>query len=506
MTDNPSYLSSLSVEYIMYIWTIIYAQNFNINSPMKRPWKLEFRINDKSRKAIYLQIADAIISDIQSGRLKSGDLLPGTRSLAEMLNINRNTIVKALNVLFDEEWIFSVERKGTFIAETLPQFTKPKKKQSPESTVDVELNPCRIIFDNGYPDSKIAPVTELARAYRQIFNRNARWQMMGYGNELGDAKFIEIIVQMLNHQRGMNVREDAVCITRGSQMAMFMLAHCYFKDGDCVIVENPGYKSAWKAFQHAGATLLQVGVDDEGLIIDEVIKHLKSNGKIKAVYTTPHHQYPTTVTLSLQRRHELLRLSNEYNFTIIEDDYDNEFHYGYRPIFPLCSFSDIRNYIYIGTLSKVVAPALRIGYIATSIPGLIQNIGQLRKIIDVQGDRIMEQAVLQLIEDGVIKRHIKKATHYYRDKRDFTASLLEQFMKDGVSYNIPGGGLAFWIKPKRTVDWQNISQQLIKRGVKIITPDNYYDGSPVSGMRLSFGTLSNHDLRDGIKILSEYIT
>src|SRR5690606_28533559 len=118
----------------------------------------------------------------------------------------------------------------------------------------------------------------------------------------------------------------------------------------------------------------------------------------------------TTVTLSLKRRLELIRLSNEYGFTVIEDDYDNEFHFGYRPILPLSSFPELKNYVYIGTMSKVVAPALRIGYLASNNSDLIEQVGDLRKIIDVQGDNIMEQAVLQLIKDGTLKRHIRKAT------------------------------------------------------------------------------------------------
>lgn len=471
---------------------------------MLRPWKLELQLDSQSSKAIYLQIADAIIADIQSGRLKGGTALPGSRALALELKLNRNTIIEALNVLLNEEWLISKERKGTFVADTLPMLTKRKSTQQPIDEIQAKALP-RIVFDDGAPDSKIAPIQELARAYRQIFNRKAKWQMMGYSNEQGDIAFRKAIAHMLNHQRGMQAQEHQICITRGSQMAMYLTAQCLFEKDDFVMVENPGYKPAWKAFEHAGARLLPTNVDGDGLIIEDVVAYLKSGKKIKAIYTTPHHQYPTTATLSLQRRIALVKLSNEYGFTIIEDDYDNEFHFEYRPILPLSSFSELKHYIYIGTMSKVVAPALRIGYLATNNVKLLQQIAALRKVIDVQGDAIMEQAVLQLINDGTIKKHLRKATNYYKAKRDFTEALLRLHLANKADYTVPDGGLAFWIVPKAPPDWPLVLSKLLKKGIKIIDPDNYSFAKTVNGIRLSYGSVSEQELKEGIKALAALI-
>lgn len=473
---------------------------------MLRGWKFEIQLDEKSDKAIYLQIADAIINDIHTGRLKAGDALPGSRNLAQLLKVNRNTVVEALNVLINEGWLIPKERQGTFVADTLPAIKEIQKDSRIISAIN---NPAvklyHIEFDDGHPDSKIAPITELARAYRQIFNIKARWKMMGYGCELGDVVFRKEIAQMLNHQRGMQADEHDICITRGSQMAMYLVAHCLFTKGDYVIIENPGYKPAWAAFENSGAKLLPVSVDKDGLVIDDVVAHLKSRKKIKAIYVTPHRQYPTTVTLSLKRRLELIRLSNEHGFTIIEDDYDNEFHFGYRPVLPLSSFTELKSYIYIGTMSKVVAPALRIGYLVSNDNSLVRIVGDLRKIIDVQGDGIMEQAVLQLIKDGTIKRHIKKATSHYKTKRDFTASLLEKHLKDKTTYAVPDGGLAFWIVPNKQVDWVQISEELQRKGIRIITPDSYSFDTNINGLRLGYGSLSEKELEEGIMALSKLL-
>ncbi len=468
---------------------------------MLRPWKLELQLDPAGDKAIYLQIADAIIADIQSGRLSRGTALPGSRILAKDLKLNRNTIVEALNVLLHEEWLISKERKGTFVADVLPALKKSGLEAGPSIQSGKEQAAIHINFDDGSPDSKVAPVAALARAYRQIFNRKARWQMMGYGDERGDAAFRNAVVQMLNHQRGMQLSEQQLFITRGSQMAMYLTAHCLFHQGDYVLVESPGYKPAWQAFEHAGAKLLPVKVDQDGLMTEEVKKWLQLYPGIKAIYTTPHHQYPTTVTLSLQRRLELIRLSNEYGFTIIEDDYDNEFHFGYRPVLPLSSYPELQHYVYIGTMSKVVAPALRIGYLASKDPKFLQRIAEHRRIIDVQGDAIMEQAVLELIQDGTVKRHLRKATQYYKMKREVMAALIHKYLAAKASFEIPEGGLAFWIKPKQVVNWQQVQEQLYKKGIRIMHPETYSFQQTENGLRLGYAYLSEAQLEEGLKAL-----
>jgi len=464
---------------------------------MLRPWDLQITIDVDCERAVYIQIADAIISAVKTGKLHSGDALPGSRQLATKLKVNRNTIIEALDVLLAEGWLISKERKGTFIADRLPVFSKTKRGTVEQVEMTSTFKP-DIIFDDGLPDTRIAPINELAGAYRQIFNRKGRWQLMGYSEGSGDPDFRNAIVQMLNYKRGMRLSVDEIFITRGSQMAMYLSAHCLLRQGDYVVVENPGYRPAWLAFENAGARLLPINVDSEGIVIEELKQLLIIQKSIKAIYITPHHQFPTTVTLSLQRRLELISLSNQYGFTIIEDDYDNEFHFGQRPILPVCSFENVENYIYIGTMSKIVAPALRIGYLASS-KDLVTKIGQLRSIMDVQGDNMMEQAMLQLINDGHIKRHLKRATLLYKSKRDFFEKLIFEHLSDKINFHKPEGGLAFWLVPKQPTDLVLLSKVLLQEGVQIISPSIFSFQQPVNGLRLGYASLSESQLEQGIK-------
>ena len=469
---------------------------------MLRPWPLEIQLDKKSDKAIYLQIADAVIDAIKTGKLVSGNALPGSRQLAELLKVNRNTVVEALDVLIAEGWLVTIDRKGTFVTQSLPQINHQENKK--DLKIKIEESKSFLVFDDGLPDSRLAPMNDLARAYRELFSRKSRWQIMGYSSELGNLEFRKSIAQMLNFKRGMSISHDQICITRGSQMAMYLASHCILKSGDFVLVENPGYKPAWEAFENAGATLLPVNVNSDGLDIDQVEKYLEKHSGIKAIYVTPHHQFPTTVTLSLEKRLKLIELSNQYNFTIIEDDYDNEFHFVQRPILPISSYSVLKNYIYIGTFSKIVAPALRIGYLASSHEN-IQKIGNHRKIIDVQGDNIMEEAILNLINEGKIKRHLKKANLVYKNKRDYFESLLNEHLKNKITFTKPEGGLAFWIVPKEEIDVLEVFEKLKSQGIQIMSPNRFSFDETIKGFRLGYASLSEKQMEEGISVLSKLL-
>ena len=466
---------------------------------MLRPWKLEIIINFECDTPVYIQIVNTIIDAIKSRKLAVGSALPGSRKLAKLLEVNRNTVVRALDILTVEGWLVAKDRKGIFVNEHLPDLQEPPNKFGEETLKRVSKPLVNIVFDDGIPDSKTAPMKELARAYRRVFNQKSRWKMMGYGSGQGTLEFREAITQMLNFKRGLHFTADELCITRGSQMAMYLLAHVLFKPGDKVVVENPGYRPAWHAFEQAGAEVVSINVDESGLSVDKLTGLLEKGLTIKAVYVTPHHQYPTTVTMTLERRLQLIKLSNRYRFTIIEDDYDHEFHFVQRPILPISSNKEAQHIVYIGSMSKVVAPALRIGYLSAK-PDLVKQIVDLRKIIDVQGDIIMELAVLDLINSGEIRRHLKRATTYYKEKRDRFARLLADNLGNKVSFHIPDGGLAFWVRPNENFDGRVLCENLIDSGIEIIHPDKFSEQT-VDGVRLGYASLSDDNLKRGLEMI-----
>lgn len=463
---------------------------------------LHSKLDRSGSKAIYIQIADLIIESIKKGILKAGETMPSTRHMATELVVNRNTVVLAFDILINEGWIISEERKRTYVSDKIQISQVAQKKKITTQPSEIFRNDL-IFFDDGLPDAAYTPMKELARAYRRIFSRKAHWQIMNIASEFGDEKFRETISSMLNQNRGMQTSVADVCITRGSQMALFLTAHCLLEKGDVVLVENPGYRPAWNTFDHVGAKLIPVNVDEEGINVD-LIEAIVKKKTVKAIYLTPHHQYPTTVTLSLARRFQLIELSNKYGFTIIEDDYDNEYHFTQRPVMPISSFEGVRNYVYIGTLSKLIAPAIRVGYIVSN-PEFILQIGKLRKIVDLQGDTIMEQSILDLIVSGDIRRHQKRMLVHYQAKRDFFADLLDRHLEGKVIYKKPDGGLAFWLKPIRNIDLFQLKERVNSKLVSFYTPDRFSYDNAISGIRVGYASLSEANLEKGIRILSKYL-
>jgi GntR family transcriptional regulator / MocR family aminotransferase len=283
-------------------------------------------------------------------------------------------------------------------------------------------------------------------------------------------------------------------------MAIALLARTLIRPGDVVVVEQLGYRPAWEAFRLAGAEVLGVPVDENGLNID-VLERAIDEHVIRAVYVTPHHQFPTTVTLAAGRRMRLLELARVHRFAIIEDDYDHEFHYDGRPVLPLASADSDGVVAYIGTLSKVLAPGLRIGYVVAPTD-VIEQVAAHRSFIDTQGDAVLEAAIAELLEDGAIQRHIRRMRREYHVRRDVLVEALREQLDRYVAFAVPAGGIALWVKGKNGLDVDAWAKAARDRGAVIVTGSAYaLDGRSRSFARLGFASLSSKELHEGVRRL-----
>jgi GntR family transcriptional regulator / MocR family aminotransferase len=486
------------------------------------PWKSIIQIQNEGDCPVYLQIANAICGEIKKGHLGPGVKLPGTRQLSDLLDVHRKTIVRAFEELDAQGWIEMRPSQGSFTSRDLPEINprklaaEPKRPKAFAATtgypvrvntlIKTPVSPSRNItgFHDG-PDSRLAPVDEIAKAYRSVLMKNVNLKYTSYVETAGTTMFRKVLSNYMNDSRGLRTTDENIMITRGSTMGLFLIISVLFSKGDAVIVGNTNYYYADRAFMNAGMQLIRVPVDDCGIDVDAIEKICRKKPP-KAVHITSHHHFPTTVTLSAARRIRLLALAEQFGFVIIEDDYDYDFHYCSSPILPLVSADTKGMVIYIGTLSKTLAPGIRTGYVIAPV-NLILELARLRQIVDTQGDPIMELALVQLFEDGTIRRHLKKSLQEYRLRRDFVCGRLSELLPGVIDFKIPDGGLAIWAKFHPSVPLPPLTEQLKTKGI-ILSNGLIHNPTPVSlnATRMGFGWMNQTEAEKALEILVSTIS
>jgi len=485
------------------------------------PWKTLIQWDKDCDTPVYLQIANVIMREMKKGRIGPGIKLPGTRQMSEILEVHRKTIVRTYEELDAQGWIEMRPSQGTFTSKELPEinprrFSAKLENQTayPQQTgYPVKVNdkirtpvfPNRNIigFHDG-PDVRLVPVEELGRAYKSVLTRHATLTQMSYVETAGIPKFRTVLSNYLNASRGLQTTFENIMITRGSQMGLFLLSLVLFSKGDNILVGDTNYYYADRVFMDAGAKLVRIRVDESGIDVDAIEKVCRRK-KIKAIYITSHHHYPTTVTLSAARRIKLLSLAEQYGFIIIEDDYDYDFHYQSSPILPLVSADTKGMVVYIGTLSKTIAPAIRTGYIIAPT-NLILELCRVRQLMDTQGDPIMELALAEMFDEGSIKRHMRKALNEYHRRRDFLCSYLQQKLSDVIEFKVPDGGLAIWAKFHKSVPLPPLTEKLKSQGL-ILSNGLIHNNTSVSlnATRMGFAWMNESEAENAVNLLTKTI-
>jgi len=487
-------------------------------------WAVTIDLEATGSGPTFLRIARAVADDIRRGRLRAGDALPGSRTLATSLGVHRNTVLAAYRELVAEGWIASEEAHGTFVSPQIPDVT-PRRFSAQAAVareiaprVGFELGPARVAplppspplpvpnsrtlaralsLGGGIPDVRLVPHAELARALRRVLKRRAV-EVLSYGDPAGPPALRAALATMVAATRGVAARPENVLVTRGSQMAIDLTARTLVSPGDVVAVEALGYRPAWEALRAAGAKLVALPVDAHGIDVD-ALERLCLMERVRGVYVTPHHQFPTTVTLAPARRLRLLEIAREQRIFVLEDDYDHEFHYEGRPVLPLASADVNGVVVYIGTLSKVLAPGLRIGFVVAPEP-LATRLAAARRVVDRQGDHLLENAVADLLEEGEIQRHIRRAKRIYAERRERLASLLSASFASSLTFHLPSGGTAIWARAAVDVNvdaWVSRAEELglLLQGARQFA----FDGKSRPFLRIGFAQHEEREAREAIR-------
>jgi GntR family transcriptional regulator/MocR family aminotransferase len=303
--------------------------------------KFSVDLDRSSHQPLAAQLVRGLTAEIRRGRLRPGERVPSSRRLARELKVHRNTVVAAFDELVAQGWLETTPASHTRVTSTLPieDWTKAASKSRAmgfevrpwiNSSRSFEATPANVLdFSGGLPDARLFPANVLARAFRRSLQRSTA-ALLDFGEPAGDRKLRTSLASMLSSVRGMAVTADDIFLTRGSQYALHLLSLALVGPEDTVAVESPGYPSAREAFSFLDAKLLPIPVDSEGLDVAELARQLEHTS-IRALYVTPQHQDPTTVTLSARRRLALLTLAKKHRFAVIEADYDYEFQYDGPP-------------------------------------------------------------------------------------------------------------------------------------------------------------------------------
>ncbi|MQU61896.1 aminotransferase class I/II-fold pyridoxal phosphate-dependent enzyme [Pseudomonas sp. FSL R10-1350] len=485
-----------------------------------RKWRPLLKLDGAQPQASYRKIIEGLVSAIVEGRLRPGTLLPGTREMARLLDVNRKTVILAYEEAVTKGWLVSLQRRGTFVSTLLapgkvaapsaPTSFALALKPTPaaiyfdpgEQVIALQHQTGALFFDNGASDHRLLPQAVLHRYYRNALRNSFTTNTVRHGSESSSQYLRNALAEMLRHNRGLAVDAQQICLTQGVQMSLYLTASVMLKPGDVVVVERLSYPPAWEIFRQLGARLVTVDLDDEGCRIDQLADLCRLHS-VRMVYLTPHHQFPTTVSLRAGRRQQLLELARLHDFCIIEEDYDHEYHFAGRPYLPLASDSAQRHVIYIGSLSKSLGSTFRCSYIVAP-PNLIQALERTAAVTLGQGDAVMQRMLGDLINDGELKKHLRRVSREYRQRRDTLLSCLRAAFAEQISVQEPEGGLALWVRFADSIDVNQLVEKaleldLVIRNARQFSPDDH----PENALRLGFASLNQEEIRSATQRLAQ---
>lgn len=452
----------------------------------------------------YRELASEVRTRLRRGELRAGDLLPSTRGWAEERGVHRHTVMAAYQELIAEGWVESHPGLGYRIARewvapatevgTASAFEWEFARELPVSQ-EWERTHLRYRFPSGQPDLRIFPYDEYYAQVRQALRRCPADELLGYSEPAGRAYFCQQLRHYLRRARGLQFSPEELVVTHGCQEAVYLTARCWLRPGDRVAVEEQGFSKIWDAFRCCGALLEPVRVDQGGLCPDSLERALAAGG-VRMIYTTPLHQYPTTVTLAPERRARLYQLALRYGVPILEDDYDFEFHY-HGPTQPPLKASDPAGLVlYCSTFSKVLNPSCRLGFLLAP-PPLARRVALMKTVVSRQNDNLAQEAVAGWIEEGGFERHLRRMRRHYGRRRLAMAAALE-----GLDFRLPDGGMCIWAD--MGVDSELLAERAAERDVEVRPGTAYQLGAKaITFLRLGFAWPNLEEIAEGVRRLRE---
>lgn len=484
-------------------------------------WAQLFELPDQPALPLQARLRAAIVREVLSGRLPAGLALPSSRDLARDLGLSRNTVTAAYLQLIDDGYLESRPRSGVFVAaraqppavaasrtraaaadEAAPRpLAWARRLQHPGGPGPALAKPLQwrdypYPFVYGTHDPQLFPIED----FRECCVRSlARAQAPNWSPDFDTDDVPELIEQLRTQvlpQRGVYALPDEILITSGAQQAYFLLAEALFNTGSRVGLEEPGHPHARNSFALRGPALLPVAVDDEGVVVDRL-------PALDYLFVTPSHQSPTTATLSLARRQALLALAVQRDFVLIEDDYEAENLYEGKPMPALKSLDRDGRVIYIGSLSKQLSPALRLGYIVAPAE-LVAALRGLRHAMLRHPSTFLQQAYALFVSLGHHESHARRVNAAMRERLQCATEALQRHLPD-LAFARPLGGASLWLRAPDWADSRDLALIARRHGVLFEAGHDFFAAPPPGPcpyLRLRLSSIAPADIEPGIAALA----
>lgn len=487
---------------------------------VSEPPPLAVHLDRRARVPLHRQLYDQLREAILTGRLAPGQRIPATRTLAEELDISRTTVLTAVRRLMVEGFLEARVGAGTWVSASLRDELRGRRERraSPESPsgrptseraahlrrlaadVPVPAGPPRP-FQVGVPALDVFPGQEWARLMGRHWRRTTGADL-GYADRAGSPALRRAIAEYVGLSRGVTADADGIVVTTGSQMGLALAVQTLLDPGDAAWMEDPGYGGARAALVAAGARVVPVPVDGEGLVVAEA--RAGSEGA-RLAYVTPSHQFPLGVTLSLERRLALLRWAEETGAWVLEDDYDSEYRYEGRPLLSLQGLDGSARVVYLGTFSKTLFPGLRLGFL-TLPRDLVEPLTAARYALDHHPPVPHQEALADFVGGGGLARHVRRMREVYRERRDALVDGLEARLGGGLTVLAAETGLHLTARFPEPRDDREVERRARARGLAPLALSPFYAGRPAaSGLVLGFGATPVEEIERGVTELARVL-
>ncbi|MGB1250808.1 MAG: PLP-dependent aminotransferase family protein [Candidatus Promineifilaceae bacterium] len=469
---------------------------------------LALNLNRDDDLALYRQIAEQLRTQIQQGRLPAGTRLPTLRQLSAELSVTRLTVQNAYSELQADGLIESIVGRGTFVSQEAQPEKLPRpvaEAFNPESMLGdlhhlMHVRVVRKLVSN-QPDSSLFPVDEFWASLMAI--RPDGQELLGYGTPMGDSQLRVELVKMIS-EIGIASSPSQLLITNGAMHGIDLAARGLARAGDVALVEEPTFLVLHNLLKEQGIRLIAVPMDENGPKLD-VLQRILLRERPRFYYTMPNFHNPTGICFSAEHRRAILDLSIKHNFTIVEDDAYSLLAYDAPPPPSLAALSIRPNVLYISSLSKMLLPGLRIGFMSGDAE-LIEQIMRIRQLSDLSGSPLMQRAAAHFLKSGGFKRHLKRVIPVYRQKRDTLVLALQRYMPPFVSWTHPVGGFCLWLTMPRLFESGELYRIALEQGIAFAAGEAFLSRpTEQEHLRLSYGNQSREGIYAGVEQLAQII-